>query len=161
MKQYAQRGTALSLAVLLLAGSAQALFGRGKEKTEPVAPENAPAARDLEIQTYRGIPYQGRLEATAPNGDDLTYSVAAQPKKGTVMIDGADFVYTPKENALGADSFTYTAADFPAGNRNGDHRAFPLRRYLCRYGRIHCRRRAVSCGAGNLHWGKNRRELVF
>ena len=111
MKQYAQRGTALSLAVLLLAGSAQALFGRGKEKTEPVAPENAPAARDLEIQTYRGIPYQGRLEATAPNGDDLTYSVAAQPKKGTVMIDGADFVYTPKENALGADSFTYTAAD--------------------------------------------------
>ena len=56
MKQYAQRGTALSLAVLLLAGSAQALFGRGKEKTEPVAPENAPAARDLEIQTYRGIP---------------------------------------------------------------------------------------------------------
>lgn len=36
MKQYAQRGTALSLAVLLLAGSAQALFGRGKEKTEPV-----------------------------------------------------------------------------------------------------------------------------
>lgn len=111
MKQYAQRGTALSLAVLLLAGSAQALFGRGKEKTEPVAPENAPAARNLEIQTYRGIPYQGRLEATAPNGDDLIYSVAAQPKKGTVMIDGADFVYTPKENALGADSFTYTAAD--------------------------------------------------
>ena len=96
MKQYAQRGTALSLAVLLLAGSAQALFGRGKEKTEPVAPENAPAARDLEIQTYRGIPYQGRLEATARNGDDLTYSVAAQPNKGTVMIDGADFVYTPK-----------------------------------------------------------------
>ena len=60
-----KRGAALTLtAALLLAGSAQALFGLGKSKTDAPAPENAPAARDLEIRTYRGIPYQGQLEGT-------------------------------------------------------------------------------------------------
>ena len=52
-----KRSAALILtAALLLAGSAQALFGLGKSKTDAPAPENAPAARDLEIRTYRGIP---------------------------------------------------------------------------------------------------------
>ena len=52
-----KRGMALVLmASLLLAGSAQALFGLGKSKPETVSPENGPTARDLEIRTYRGIP---------------------------------------------------------------------------------------------------------
>ena len=42
-----KRSAALILtAALLLAGSAQALFGLGKSKTDAPAPENAPAARD-------------------------------------------------------------------------------------------------------------------
>ena len=107
-----KRGAALILtAALLLAGSAQALFGLGKSKTEAPAPENAPAARDLEIRTYRGIPYQGQLEGTDPDGGDLTFAVVDQPKKGTVTVEGANFTYTPKNNAAGADSFTYTAAN--------------------------------------------------
>ncbi|MFR0769726.1 MAG: FtsW/RodA/SpoVE family cell cycle protein [Dysosmobacter sp.] len=64
-----KRGTALCLtASLLLAGSAQALFGLGKSKPETVSPENGPTARDLEIRTYRGIPYLGQLEAADPDG---------------------------------------------------------------------------------------------
>ena len=107
-----KRGAALTLtAALLLAGSAQALFGLGKSKTDAPAPENAPAARDLEIRTYRGIPYQGQLEGTDPDGGDLTFAVVDQPKKGTVTVEGANFTYTPKDNAAGADSFTYTAAN--------------------------------------------------
>lgn len=107
-----KRGAALAMtAALLLAGSAQALFGLGKGKTETPAPENAPVVRDLEIRTYRGIPYQGQLEGTAPDGGELTFAVAAQPKKGTVTVEGANFTYTPRDNALGADSFTYTAAN--------------------------------------------------
>ena len=110
-----KRGAALILtAALLLAGSAQALFGLGKSKTDAPAPENAPAARDLEIRTYRGIPYQGQLEGTDPDGGDLTFAVVDQPKKGTVTVEGANFTYTPKNNAAGADSFTY-----PAANRAG------------------------------------------
>ena len=51
-----KRGMALVLmASLLLAGSAQALFGLGKSKPETVSPENGPTARDLEIRTYRGM----------------------------------------------------------------------------------------------------------
>ena len=107
-----KRSAALILtAALLLAGSAQALFGLGKSKTDAPAPENAPAARDLEIRTYRGIPYQGQLEGTDPDGGDLTFAVVDQPKKGTVTVEGANFTYTPKDNAAGADSFTYTAAN--------------------------------------------------
>ena len=107
-----KRGAALILtAALLLAGSAQALFGLGKSKTDAPPPENAPAARDLEIRTYRGIPYQGQLEGTDPDGGDLTFAVVDQPKKGTVTVEGANFTYTPKNNAAGADSFTYTAAN--------------------------------------------------
>ena len=33
------------------------------------------------------------------------------PKKGTVQIDGASFIYTPEADAAGSDSFTYTATD--------------------------------------------------
>ena len=112
MNNRIRQTAALALtAALLLAGSAQALFGLGKSKEETPAPENAPEARDLEIRTYRGIPYQGQLEASDPEGDDLTFTVAGQPKKGTVTVDGANFTYTPKDNALGADSFTYTASN--------------------------------------------------
>ena len=83
-----KRGAALALtAALLLAGSAQALFGLGKGKTETPVSENAPAVRDLEIRTYRGIPYQGQLEGTDPDGGELTFAIDVQPKKGTVTVD--------------------------------------------------------------------------
>ena len=95
-----KRGMALVLmASLLLAGSAQALFGLGKSKPEAVSPENGPTARDLEIRTYRGIPYLGQLEAADPDGGELTFAIVTQPKKGTVTVEGANFTYTPKENA--------------------------------------------------------------
>ena len=85
-----KRGAALALtAALLLAGSAQALFGLGKGKTETPVSENAPAVRDLEIRTYRGIPYQGQLEGTDPDGGELTFAIDVQPKKGTVTVEGA------------------------------------------------------------------------
>ena len=77
-----KRGMALALtASLLLAGSAQALFGLGKSKPETVSPENGPTARDLEIRTYRGIPYLGQLEAADPDGGELTFAIVTQPKK--------------------------------------------------------------------------------
>lgn len=106
-----KRTAALALtAALLLAGSAQALFGFGEKKQETSA-ENAPTARALEVRTYRGIPYQGTLEGADPQGLDLTFAVVQQPKKGTVELDGANFVYTPRDNASGADSFTYAVTN--------------------------------------------------
>lgn len=51
------------------------------------------------------------MEAADPDGGELTFAIVTQPKKGTVTVEGANFTYTPKENAAGGDSFTYSAAN--------------------------------------------------
>ena len=107
-----RRNTALVLALLLTTGSASALFGK-KEAAQP--PEGAPMARDVAIRTYRDIPYEAQFLASDSEGDDMTFAVVEEPKKGTVTVDGINFTYTPNEGATGADRFTYTAAD-SAGN---------------------------------------------
>ena len=105
-----KRTAALALAAaLLLGGSASALFGKKSAPAEAV--EGAPVARDLEISTYRNIPYQAQLLASDSEGEDLTFALAEEPKKGMVEIDGVNFTYTPNENAVGGDRFTYTATD--------------------------------------------------
>jgi len=113
LKSHTMRCTALMLAVLLMTGSASALFGKKQAETAPE--EGTPIAQDIEVRTYRGIPVQGQFLATDEEGEDLTFTVAEQPRKGTVTVEGADFTYTPEENAAGGDSFTYTATD-SAGN---------------------------------------------
>ena len=100
-------------AALLLTVSASALFGSKKQPVQPQ--EGAPIARELEIATYRNIPYQAQFLATDSEGDDVTFAVADMPKKGTVTIDGVNFTYTPNDGVTGSDSFTYTATD-SAGN---------------------------------------------
>ena len=105
-----KRVCALALAAALVtAGSASALFGKKQAPAEPE--EGAPIARELSISTYRGIPYRAQFLATDSEGDDMTYAVAEAPRKGTVTIEGADFVYTPDDGVTGGDSFTYTATD--------------------------------------------------
>ena len=114
MKQHwMKRTAALALTAVLLTGSASALFGKKEETTAPT--EGAPVARDIEITTYRDIPYEAQFLASDSEGDDMTYAVVEEPKKGTVSIDGVNFTYTPKKGATGGDSFTYAVTD-SAGN---------------------------------------------
>jgi hypothetical protein len=102
-----RRMAALVLAGTLLTGSAGALFGRKQAEAE----DGAPVAQDLELSTYRDIPYEGQLLASDGEGDDMTFAVAEEAKKGTVVIDGVNFTYTPKAGVTGTDRFTYTATD--------------------------------------------------
>ncbi len=51
------------------------------------------------------------LNATDPNGDQLSYSLTATPTHGTVSITGNQAVYTPNNNFVGIDNFSYTAND--------------------------------------------------
>ena len=82
---------------------------RGKE-------DKAPVAEDLAVETYKNLPNQGQLKVSDPEGEALTFTLVRQPKRGQVEInDDGSFLYTPKKNKVGVDSFTYTAAD-PAGN---------------------------------------------
>lgn len=81
---------------------------RGKE-------DKAPVAEDFTVETYKNLPNEGTLKVTDPEGQPLTYTVIRQPKRGDVELKGdGTFVYTPKKNKVGVDSFTYTATD-PAG----------------------------------------------
>ena len=82
---------------------------RGKE-------DKAPVAEDSAVETYKNLPNEGRLKVSDPEGQAMTFTVTRQPKRGTVEVrEDGTFLYTPKKNKVGVDSFTYTATD-PAGN---------------------------------------------
>jgi surface-anchored protein len=50
-----------------------------------------------------------------PDADALSVSAVTQPAHGTVTLAGGAVVYTPATGYVGADSFTYTAADGRGG----------------------------------------------
>ncbi|MCI9120543.1 MAG: surface layer protein [Oscillibacter sp.] len=109
MKSHLMRSAAvLTLAALLLTGSASALFGKKAEETPPAG---APQVPNLELRTYRDIPGQGQFQTTALEGEEVTFTLAEEPRKGTVVIEGDRFTYTPDEGVTGSDRFRYTATD--------------------------------------------------
>lgn len=71
-----------------------------------------PVAEDSALETYKNLPNTARFRCTDPDSEELTFTIVRPPRRGTVEIaaDGS-FTYTPKKNKVGADSFTYTAAD--------------------------------------------------
>ena len=78
--------------------------------------DKAPVAADSAIETYKNLPNEGKLDVQDPEGKTMTYTLQRQPKRGQVELrEDGTFLYTPKKNKVGVDSFTYTAAD-PAGN---------------------------------------------
>ena len=78
--------------------------------------DQAPVAEDSALETYRNLPNEALLKVKDPEGQQMTFTVTRQPKRGSVVIrEDGSFHYTPAKNKVGIDSFTYTAAD-PAGN---------------------------------------------
>lgn len=74
----------------------------------------APIAENMELSTYKNVPFTGAFSATDPEGDILTFRLVEKPKRGAVTLpeEGSnEFVYTPYENKTGKDSFTYVAVD--------------------------------------------------
>ena len=89
--------------------SAMTLSIRGKENQAPVAEDSA-------METYKNLPNEAMLKVKDPEGQALTYTITRQPRRGDVTIrEDGSFIYAPKKNKVGVDSFTYTATD-PAGN---------------------------------------------
>lgn len=106
---------ALSMTALLLAAllptSALALFG-GKRAEEAAPARGAPIARNMELKAYRGVACTGTLRALDNEGEALTFQIAVLPAKGTLEVgEEGVFVYTPDADALGGDSFSFTATD--------------------------------------------------
>lgn len=75
-----------------------------------------PTAQNSSLETYRNIANSGRLRASDPDGDTLTFTIVTQPKRGSVQLEeDGSFTYTPMENKVGKDRFTFTVTD-EAGN---------------------------------------------
>lgn len=75
-----------------------------------------PRAEGCAFETYKNIPNDGTLSGTDPEGGTLTFQLAETPKRGTVVLNAdGSYVYTPKKNKVGEDSFTFTVTD-EAGN---------------------------------------------
>ena len=78
--------------------------------------DEAPIAENSAMETYRNLPNEAMLKVSDPEGKPMTYTVTRTPKRGDVIIrEDGSFLYTPRRNKVGTDSFTYTATD-PAGN---------------------------------------------
>ena len=73
---------------------------------------SAPVAENLELATYRGVSIGGRLSATDPDGDKVTFEITTNPVKGKIDLDeDGHFVYTPADGKRGKDYFGYKAVD--------------------------------------------------
>lgn len=78
--------------------------------------DKVPVAEDSDLETYKNLENTGNFKAHDPEGQVLTFTVTRQPRRGSLEVkEDGSFVYTPKKNKVGTDSFTYTATD-PAGN---------------------------------------------
>lgn len=73
---------------------------------------DAPVADPLAVAGDEDTVISGVLTASDVDGDALTFSLAAGPENGTVVVnpDGG-FAYTPFVDFNGADSFTYSVSD--------------------------------------------------
>jgi hypothetical protein len=85
------------------------------ENSDPVTGKNLnPIATNLEFSTYKNVAIQEKLSAVDPDGDRLHVRVIKNPARGSVSLaeEGSlCFTYTPYENKIGKDTFTYVAED--------------------------------------------------
>lgn len=98
------------LALMTVFGATGALAS-GYLSTTVVKLNSAPVAENMSFETYRGIAITESFRSVDPEGDQVTYSVTAEPRRGTVTVDGDRFTYTPAEGKKGKDTFKYVAVD--------------------------------------------------
>ncbi len=66
------------------------------------------------VSTHKNLVGYGQLYAYDPEGDDLVFEIVEAPKKGiVVMVDRnrGEYVYLPRTDYVGEDSFGYVARD--------------------------------------------------
>jgi hypothetical protein len=82
-----------------------------------VSPVNdAPVADNQSVTTDEDTAGEVTLSASDVEGDALSYSIVRAPKHGTLSGTGANLTYTPAEDNIGPDSFTFEASDGTTGS---------------------------------------------
>jgi hypothetical protein len=71
----------------------------------------APVAQPVSATTGEDTTVQITLTASDPDGEALTYAVAANPTHGTVTLSGGVATYAPAPNFNGVDTFSFGASD--------------------------------------------------
>jgi hypothetical protein len=80
--------------------------------TFAIAPKNAvPTSPNQTITIYTSGPSPLNLDARDSDGDPIQCVILRGPRTGLLTGGGTSFVYTPNNNFLGADTFTYKAWD--------------------------------------------------
>ncbi len=76
------------------------------------AANDAPVASNGTATTDEDTAAEIMLGASDVDGDSLSYSIVAQPTKGTLsVVNGNKVTYTPGKDLNGTDSFTFTTND--------------------------------------------------
>lgn len=89
-----------------------AALAEGETGMNTATTNSAPVAENQEIETYRGVSVGGRLTASDPDGDKVTFQITTQPAKGDVELsEDGYFVYTPREGKRGRDYFGFRSTD--------------------------------------------------
>ncbi len=84
------------------------------ERTE----DQAPTAKPARLETWRNLPNKGQLRAEHEGEGPLCFRLENRPRRGSVeLAEDGSFTYTPRKNAVGEDSFSFTVTD-QAGNRS-------------------------------------------
>jgi hypothetical protein len=74
-------------------------------------PTQIPSAASFSVSTGMDSPVVVALSATDPNNLPLTYSISNNPAQGSVSESNGVYTYTPNDDYIGSDSFTYTASN--------------------------------------------------
>jgi cellulose biosynthesis protein BcsQ len=78
-------------------------------KITPV--NDPPTANASNVTMLEDMPAAVALAGIDPDGDSLSYSIAAQPSHGDLSGTEPNLTYTPHTNYYGSDSFTFTVSD--------------------------------------------------
>lgn len=75
-------------------------------------PEASGADSERTVSTQAEISHYGRLSATDPEGDEITYMIVSYPKRGRISLEAdGRYCYTPSAEFVGTDGFTFVARD--------------------------------------------------
>ena len=78
------------------------------------APKVSESESSTSLKTQESIKVYGNLNASDPEGDDLSYMIVSYPKRGVIELEDPEtgrFSYTPKDGYTGNDKFSYVARD--------------------------------------------------
>ncbi|MFH0908505.1 MAG: Ig-like domain-containing protein [bacterium] len=70
-----------------------------------------PVADNQSVATPEDTPTAIALMASDPDGDTLTYTITANPAKGTLSGTAPNVTYTPMANTFGTDTFKFCVSD--------------------------------------------------